>query len=97
MCIVEAKVIGVMRMLDGGEHDDKIIAVMKDDSTYGHYKDISEAPEKLIETLKHYFLTYKEIPSGHSNPIVEIPEVYGRVEAIRVINAGHKEYINNFT
>ncbi|MGH8465294.1 MAG: inorganic pyrophosphatase, partial [Pseudomonas sp.] len=57
--ILNAKVIGGLPMLDGGEADDKIIAVLQNDPLFGDVEDISELPPALIERLRHYFLTYK--------------------------------------
>jgi inorganic pyrophosphatase len=54
--------IGGFRMLDGDEVDDKIVAVLKDDTTYGTYSDISDVSESTLERLRHYFLTYKQAP-----------------------------------
>ena len=55
MCIVEAKVIGVMQMIDGDEEDDKIIAVAANDMSVNHYNDISELPEHHIRELRSFF------------------------------------------
>lgn len=82
-------------MADGGEADDKIIAVMKDDAAYGDFKDIGDCPIALIDRLQHYFLTYKMAP-GSVNPKVEITSVYGREEAIKVILASHSDYRKSF-
>lgn len=57
--IMDVVVIGGLLMEDGGEADDKIIAVLKDDAIWGQCKNISEIPFSLIERLEHYFLTYK--------------------------------------
>lgn len=61
MCIVSAKVIGVMRMIDGGEADDKIIAVAEGDPSVNHINDISELPEHFISELKNFFEDYKKL------------------------------------
>jgi len=78
-------------MLDKGEADDKIIAVLKGDAVYGTWKDISECPPELLTRLKHYFLTYKNVP-GTGTPTCEIVEVYGKDVAQTVINASHDDY-----
>ena len=90
MCLVEAKVIGVMRMIDGGEADDKIVAVLDQDEIYS-YNDITECPDRLVNRLKHYFLTYKEIP-GSKTPKCEITHVYGAEEAKEVIRRSIEDY-----
>lgn len=93
--ILEAIPIGGFRMLDKGEADDKIIAVLKQDEVYGHMKDIVECPETLVNRLKHYFLTYKNMP-GQENKAVEITQTYGSVEAKEVIMRSRNDYDKNF-
>jgi inorganic pyrophosphatase len=88
--ILEAIPIGGFRMLDGGEADDKIIAVLKKDEIYGNIKDVTECPEALINRLKHYFLTYKNMPG--QDKAVEITQTYGRVEAQEVIRRSVEDY-----
>ena len=88
--LVEAKVIGGMRMIDGGEADDKIIAVLAQDEVYD-FDDIKDAPLRLINRLKHYFLTYKQIP-GEEAPKCEITHVYGAEEAKKVIELSVEDY-----
>lgn len=94
--LLEVIPIGGFRMIDHGEVDDKLLAVLKDDGTYGDMQDISEVPVKVIESLKHYFLTYKEMPSASGRPKVEIAETYGREAALEVIEAGSADYLNYF-
>ena len=61
LCIVKAKVIGVMRMIDNKEADDKIIAVAENDMSVNHIKDISELPQHFILELKNFFEDYKKL------------------------------------
>lgn len=93
--IVEAIPIGGFRMIDKNEADDKIIAVMAKDEIYSKWKDILDCPEPLINRLRHYFLTYKNIP-GETTAIVEITETYGREEAHEVIRRSVKDYDKSF-
>jgi len=95
--IVPCTPIGGFRMLDGGEADDKIIAVMKGDSIYGDYTDATDLPKAVLDRLKHYFLTYKEIP-GESNekPKIEITHLYGKEEAMDVIKRSMDDYDNKY-
>ncbi len=90
--LVQAKPIGGFRMLDGKEADDKIIAVLKDDATYGEIECIKDLPEIVVDRLKHYFLTYKNLPGIEAN--TEIPDIYGRDEALEVISAAMHDYMN---
>jgi inorganic pyrophosphatase len=88
--LCEAKVIGGFRMIDGGEADDKIIAVLKGDQAYGDINDISEMPKMVIDRVRHFFLTYKDLDGAAKN--VEITHVYGREEAYEVIQRSRADY-----
>ncbi len=90
--IVQSKPIGGFRMIDGNEADDKIIAVLEGDAVFGIYNDVSELPQIIVDRLKHYFLTYKDLPGNPSN--VEITDTYGSEEAIEVIKRSMKDYRN---
>lgn len=93
--LVDAIPIGGLRMLDGNEADDKIIAVMKDDVTYGAKADIRDCPRSLIDRLKHYFLTYKQMPDQSNE--CEITHVYSRDEALDVIRFAQIDYQSRFS
>ncbi len=93
--LLTALPIGGLSMADGGEADDKIIAVMKEDAVYGGFTDIGDCPPSLIDRLQHYFLTYKSAP-GATHHKVEITSVYGREEALEVIRASHADYREKF-
>jgi inorganic pyrophosphatase len=91
--ICQAIPIGGIRMIDKGEADDKIIAVLKGDSLYGKWTDISECPKPIIDRLVHYFLTYKNIP-GEEKVAVDIDEVYGATVAHEIIVKSREDYRN---
>jgi inorganic pyrophosphatase len=92
--IVHARPIGGFRMFDGGEADDKIIATLESDGIYGGYQDISEVPVSIINRLKHYFLTYKEIPDPENRQDQKcvISHTYGAEEAKEVIRRSMLDY-----
>jgi inorganic pyrophosphatase len=89
--LVEAVPIGGMRMIDGNQADDKIIAVLKGDSVYGAWKNLSDIPQPMIDRLRHYFLTYKQMPDTPTPP-VEIAEIYDRAEAMETITKSIEDY-----
>lgn len=93
---LEAKILGGFRMLDGGEADDKIIAVLKDDHVMGHYNDVSELPDQVVTRLKHFFLTYKEIPKKEGKAKVEITHTYGAEEAREIVKLSHIDYKESY-
>ena len=88
--LLQAIPIGGLCLLDKGEADDKIIAVLVDDPIYQKYTDISELPEAIITRLKHYFLTYKSLPDEKN--AIEISNVYGREDAQEVIRKSMLDY-----
>jgi inorganic pyrophosphatase len=92
--IAECIPVGGFRMIDGGEADDKIIAVLKDDQAYGNCKSIDELPQMVIDRAKHFFLTYKDLEGDSKN--VEITHVYGADEAKEVIKRSSEDYQDNF-
>jgi len=93
--LVPAIPIGGLRMLDGNEADDKILAVMAGDAVYGGIREIGDCPKGLVERLRHYFLTYKQLPDA-AETRVSITHVYGREEAYEVIAASRKDYEAKF-
>lgn len=94
--LCQAIPIGGIRMIDHGEADDKIIAVLKDDPIYGKWRDISDAPKDIVQRLRHYFWTYKMLPGESSSSLVDIDEVYGREIAHEVILQAREDYRVNF-
>lgn len=92
--LAEVIPIGGFRMIDGNEADDKIISVLKGDIVYGQFNDISDLPDLVIQRLKHYFLTYKDMPGVDRNS--EITHTYNAAEAHEVIRLSMKDYENRF-
>ena len=92
--LMEAIPIGGFKMIDKGEADDKIVAVMKGDHAFGHFRDITELPQAEVKRLMHYFLTYKNLPDEPAKCRIE--EVYGADHAKKVIVASQKDYANKF-
>ena len=92
---LQAEPIGGLRMIDGEQADDKIIAVLEADLAYGHIKNIDQCPTALVDRLKHYFLSYKQLP-GDAPRRVEIDSVYDRAEALDVITRSISDYQTKF-
>lgn len=93
--IVRAIPIGGFRMIDGGQADDKIIAIMNGDGLYSQWSNIEDCPRAFVDRLKHYFLTYKDLP-GSEERACEITHVYGREEAMEVIRRSRQDYTSRF-
>lgn len=93
MCLVEAKVIGVMHMQDNRESDDKIIAVARYDMSVNHIDDISQlGPHSMLE-VQRFFEDYKALE--HKKEVV-IEKLQGRAEALEIINQSIAMYQEHF-
>lgn len=92
MCIVPAKVIGVMRMLDNGEADDKIIAVAAGDPSINHIDDVSQLPKHLISEMRSFFEDYKKL----ENKTVVVEEFLGQDIAKSILQDSLLLYQNTF-
>ncbi len=88
--VLNVRVVGGLHMVDNGEADDKIIAVLANDSYWGDVTDISGLPQALVERLRHYFSTYKLVPgTDQTNPV---QKVYDSEFAKRVVKAAIEDY-----
>lgn len=92
LCIVPAKVIGAMQMLDQGEKDDKIIAVADGDMSVNHLNDISELPPHFIKELRNFFEDYKKL----ENKEVVIEDFQNRETAIQIVEKAIIDYNKKF-
>ncbi len=89
MCVLSAKVIGVMRMLDEGHADDKIIAVAEHDMSVNHYNDISELPNHFLREMRHFFEEYKRL----EKKTVLVEEFQGADVARQIVRQGIIDYV----
>ena len=92
--LLNARVVGGIQMFDGGAADDKIIAVLEGDNIWGGVDDITDLPPIKTERLQHYFSTYKMVPGKDVN--IRVDHVYGREEALRVIEAARADYETHY-
>jgi inorganic pyrophosphatase len=93
LCLVEAKVIGNMQMIDTGVADDKIIAVAVKDPGVNYINSIGELPKHFIAVLRNYFEQYKVL----ENKKVEIDNFQDADEAYRIIDEAIALYKTTFT
>jgi inorganic pyrophosphatase len=92
LCIVESKVIGIMRMEDENGLDDKILSVAANDPAYHHINDISDVPEHHMLELRHFFQTYKAL----ENKVTKVGNMYGREEAYECVRRSMRLYKEKF-
>lgn len=92
MCMMEAKVIGVMKMIDQGESDDKIIAVAKSDMSVSHINDISELAPHQMEQIRNFFQYYKVLEKKE----VEVLDFEGKEVAFATVKESIELYKKTF-
>ena len=92
MCLMQAKVIGVMQMVDSGDADDKIIAVAANDPGVNHYNNIEELPRHFFDELRHFFEEYKKL----ENKTVTVEEFGDKSTALKIIEDAVKFYKETF-
>jgi inorganic pyrophosphatase len=89
--LLEARPVGGLRMVENGEADDKVLAVLIGDPTFGEVRDVTELARAVVDRLRHYFLTYKAIP-GESAPSISVDPVYDSAQAHALLLAARLDY-----
>ena len=92
LCLVEAKILGVMQMIDGGDADDKIIAVAANDPSINFYEDITDLPKHFFSELRHFFEEYKTL----ENKTVTVEDFGNKTLATKIINDAIASYQKKF-
>jgi inorganic pyrophosphatase len=92
--ILNARVVGGLQAIDGGEADDKIFAILQGDEVWQDVDDVSQLPAILVQRLRHYFGTYKMDPGGGTQMSIE--GVYDRDFALQVVAAAIADYDETF-
>lgn len=90
--LVAARVLGGVQVLDEGEADDKIIAVLASDTVYDSITDIDDLPEAVVGRIVHYFGTYKMEVTGEKRNVIEVLGTYGADHARSVVQAAIEDY-----
>ncbi len=92
MSLVRAYPIGVIKMIDNGRGDEKIIAIPFKDPTYNQYTNINQLPAHIFDEMRHFFTVYKSL----ENKTTAVDEVCGPEEAVKVIRLAIDNYKENF-
>ena len=91
--LVDARVVGVMHMVDCGESDDKILAVPAKDPRWDMVKTLKDVNPHTLKEMQHFFETYKSIEDGKK---VVIKGFEGKKEALVAVKKGIKMYEEKF-
>ncbi len=92
LTLARVRIIGVLRMIDNEEKDDKIIAVYNDDPRFKEFNDIKDVPKHILQELKHFFETYKELQGKKCKVI----EVLDKNHALNDVKRAVKMYQDKF-
>ncbi len=92
LTLIEAYPIGVLKMIDNDENDEKIIAIAKKDPFLNGYKDISELPQQVINEIMNFFEVYKTLEGKTTS----VDQVLGRKEAEAIIYKSIEDYKQKF-
>lgn len=92
LCLVQSKVIGVMQMIDGGDADDKIIAVANNDPGVNYINNIEEMPKHFFNELRQFFEEYKKL----ENKTVSVNEFQDKATALKIIEEALTFYKKSF-
>ncbi|NLA85757.1 MAG: inorganic diphosphatase [Clostridiales bacterium] len=92
MTLIRCFPVGVIKMLDSGFLDEKIIAIPYGDPTYAHVRDIKDLPEHVFHEMKHFFSVYKQL----ENKDTVVDDVAGRDEAVSIVKSAIDNYMKYF-
>ena len=94
--VTPARVVGGIQLLDDGEADDKIVALLESDPVFDYAKDLKNLPVTVVNRIVHYFGTYKLDISGEKPNSIEVVGTYGREHALQVIEASMEDSNQHF-
>lgn len=94
--VVPCRVVGGIQMLDDGEADDKIVALLESDSVFNYAANLKNLPTAVVNRIVHYFATYKIDITGEKENSIEVVGTYGAEHAYRVIEASMADYEEMF-
>jgi inorganic pyrophosphatase len=89
-CIVDARIVGYLNMIDSDEPDQKIIGVMNNDPRFSHINDINDIQQHTLREIKHFFKTYKDL---QQNKTVEVFDFHDKIDALELIQECKQRYI----
>lgn len=91
--LVKSRIVGLMKMIDSGESDDKVIVVPVDDPRWTEVKDIGDVNKHTIKTIQHFFETYKKL----QNKEVTIQRFEDKANALAAVKRSVQMYKEKFS
>lgn len=90
-CVVDARIVGYLDMVDNGEKDEKVIGVVDSDPRFSHINEIRDIQQHTLREIKHFFKTYKDL---QQNKTVEVFEFHDKIDALELIQECKDRYNN---
>jgi len=91
-CVVDARIVGYLDMVDNGEPDQKVIGVVDSDPRFSHVNEVSDIQQHTRREIKHFFKTYKDL---QQNKTVEVYEFHDKIDALELIQQCKDRYSEN--
>lgn len=88
-CIVDARVVGYLEVIDNGERDEKIIGVVNSDPRFSHINEVADIQQHTLREIKHFFKTYKDL---QQNKVVEVGKFHDKIDALELIQECRDRY-----
>jgi len=90
-CVVDARIVGYLDVIDNGDADQKVIAVVNRDPRFDHIQELSDIPESTLEIIKDFFKTYKTLQKIE----VEIKDYHDKEEALKLLEENRELYLKS--
>ena len=90
-CIVDARIVGYLDVIDNGDADQKVIAVVDKDPRYDHVQELNDIPDTTLEIIKDFFKTYKTL----QKITVEIKDYHDKEDALKLLQENRDLYIKS--
>jgi len=90
-CVVDARIVGYLDVIDNGDADQKVIAVVNRDPRFDHIQELSDIPESTLEIIKDFFKTYKTLQKIE----VEIKDYHSKEDALKLLEENRELYLKS--